>query len=56
MYTDGIHTVVLNIGLDVAKEKTDFITAIEFFEYLVNPLDSFKEADAEKNYFIFTQI
>lgn len=53
-YTKGIHTVGFNIDLNAAGEDADFIMAIECFEHLTDPIDTFKTVVQKKDYFIFT--
>ena len=53
-YTEGKHTVGFNINLQEAHKSTHFITAVECFEHLIDPVDSFKSVVQNKDYFIFT--
>lgn len=53
-YIDGQHSKGFNIGSNGLNYSKDFLTAIECFEHLEDPIGLLRDAVAKKDYFIFT--
>ena len=53
-YAKVEHAEGFEASLEEAEEAATFITSIECFEHLVNPIDAYKYVISKKEYFIFT--
>ena len=53
-YATAEHAEGFEANLHEAEEPATFITSIECFEHLINPIDAFKSVSHKKEYFIFT--
>jgi hypothetical protein len=53
-YAKAEHVEDFEASLKDAEEAATFITSIECFEHLVNPIDAYKNVTSKKEYFIFT--
>ncbi len=53
-YATAEHAAGFEASLGDAEEPSTFLTAIECFEHLVNPIEEFKKVTLTKEYFIFT--
>lgn len=53
-YAKAEHAEGFEATLEEAEGTATFITSIECFEHLINPIDAYKEVTLRKEYFIFT--
>ena len=53
-YAKAEHAEGFEATLEEAEEVATFITSVECFEHLINPIDAYKEVTSKKEYFIFT--
>ena len=53
-YAKAEHVEDFEASLEDAEEEATFITSIECFEHLDNPIDAYKNVTSKKEYFIFT--
>ncbi|MBI3429127.1 MAG: methyltransferase domain-containing protein [Actinobacteria bacterium] len=53
-YARAEHAEGFEATLKEAEETATFITSVECFEHLINPVDAYKEVTSKKEYFIFT--
>ena len=53
-YAKAEHAEGFEATLEEAEEAATFITSVECFEHLVNPIDAYKKVTSKKEYFIFT--
>jgi hypothetical protein len=53
-YAKADHADGFEATLEQAEEEAVFITSVECFEHLVNPIDSYNKVTSNKDYFIFT--
>ena len=53
-YAKAEHAEGFEASLEVAEEVATFITSIECFEHLLNPIDAYRDVTSRKEYFFFT--
>ena len=53
-YSEGVHSEGFEASEQDASNPATFITSIEWFEHLINPIESFNYVTSNKEYFIFT--
>jgi Methyltransferase domain len=53
-FTKSVHAIGFEVSGKSVKKIADFVTAIECYEHLTNPIEEFKNVVEKKDYFIFT--
>lgn len=53
-YATAEHAQGFEVSLEEAEEAATFITSIECFEHLINPIDAYRFVTSKKEYFFFT--